>query len=350
LGIAWDQSTLRAIGAAGSFGVTQQEIAMPSDLEPLDAQKDSKSIEADEKILKHFGTTNPDFAFISGGSRRISVDPSDKRARMQLLRHGEKYYSKMQTVVYGLHTHLKPDFFLDVGVNYGECLFSAPEGSATRIIGFEANPNLVTFLDRSLAENPDLDIKVIQRAVSDRPEGSLAFFINKAWSGKSTAVAPTDADAAHIERIEVPTTTIDQELRETIPDGSVVVAKVDVEGLEPKVLAGAEELIRRCRTIVFCIEFDSKFLSGPGAAEAFFNDLARLFRIYTIRREGIEIVRDYKGLVERSGSSRHVHCDLMLYRTRDVDELNAFENRFCTKAVVRMAHDFWPVLATRRSA
>lgn len=323
---------------------------MPSDLEAAEAKKDIKSLEADEKILKHFGTINPPYAFISGGSRRISVDPLDKRARMQLLRHGEKYYSKMQTVVYALHAYLKPDFFLDIGVNYGECLFTAPEGAATRIIGFEANPNLTAFLDRSLAENPDLDIRIIQSAVSDRPEGSLAFFINKAWSGKSTAVAPSDAEAAHIERIEVPTTTIDHELRELIPDGSVVVAKVDVEGLEPKVLAGAQDLIQRCRTIVFCIEFDSKFLSGSGAAEAFFEELTRSFRVYTIRREGIEVVRDYKTLVEQSGAKRHVHCDLMLYRTRDMDGLNAFESQFCTKAVVRMAHDFWPVLATRRGS
>ena len=323
---------------------------MSSDLPLIEVQKDTKTVEADEKILKHFGKIDPEFAYISGGSRRIKVDPSDKRARMQLLRHGEHYYSKMQTVIYALHTYLKPQFFIDVGVNYGECLFSAPARSPTRIIGFEANPKLTSFLDHSLAENRDLDIRIIQRAVSDRPEGSLAFFINKAWSGKSTAVVPTDADAAHIERIEVPTTTIDHELGDTIPNDSVVVAKVDVEGLEPKVLAGAQELIRRCRTIAFCIEFDSKFLSGQGAAESFFNELAESFRIYTIRREGIEIVRSYKSLVERSGSGRHVHCDLMLYRTRDVDELNGFENRFCIKAVVRMAHDFWPVLATRRNA
>jgi hypothetical protein len=49
---------------------------------------------------------------------------------------------------------LRPQVTLDVGVNCGECLFSANYSDQTRSFGVEANPQLIPYIEQSRADHP----------------------------------------------------------------------------------------------------------------------------------------------------------------------------------------------------
>src|SRR3569623_3622166 len=108
---------------------------------------------SDEEIERNYHTANPHFSYICGGLRRIAVDSNDRRARDLLLRRTPRYFATVQVTVFACHMLLKPTTFIDVGVNYGECLFAKPLFDRTPTFGFEANPALLPYVEKSLLNN-----------------------------------------------------------------------------------------------------------------------------------------------------------------------------------------------------
>ncbi|TCI00526.1 FkbM family methyltransferase [Roseococcus sp. SYP-B2431] len=322
---------------------------MPITVEKTSQRKAEKNLDADRLILEHYQTDKPKFAYIAGGTRKIAIDSSDNRARMQLLRHGKVYFSKMQTIIYAAHEILKPTLYIDVGVNYGECLFNAPKNTPTKIVGFEANPNLEKYITKSMRYNKDLNVELVQKAVSNSSGESLPFYINTAWSGKSSAVVPDNVDdAGHFQQISVPTTTLDEELYANFAGGTNLVIKVDVEGLEPKVIEGAQKIIDKAGAAAIFIEFDTKFLAGTDAAQAFFQTLAKSFSVYIVQRQGLTAIAGFESLVQDYAKNGRVHCDLLLFRASSMAE-EGLVSHLCARSVARMAESFWNVPVSRRA-
>lgn len=127
--------------------------------------------------------------------------------------------------------------FLDVGANIGA--FALPVSRlAKRVVAIEAHPGLATVLAQNVRDNGIPNIDVIAAAagretgVVDFPAPSLDGVQNFGMGGFGRAGDPT----------RVPMVTLDD-----VAPADTAMVKIDVEGYEPEVLAGASRLIEAVR-------------------------------------------------------------------------------------------------------
>jgi FkbM family methyltransferase len=143
---------------------------------------------------------------------------------------------------------------IDVGAHTGDVLGHllrvAPRG---RHIGFEPLPHLAEALRR---RHPGVDVRAV--ALSDAP-GTAAFthvLDRPGWSGLKERPTP-DGAAARTETIDVATERLD----DALPDSYVpALIKIDVEGAELQVLAGATRTLQRHHPVLL-------FEHGLGSAD-----------------------------------------------------------------------------------
>ena len=168
--------------------------------------------------------------------------------------------------------------------------------------GYEANADLLKYLNKSKTYNDDLhDLAIACYAVSNRAGEMLSFYIDTEWSGKSSVLLKKNQ--GNIIRVDVPTTSIDHEMNQ-IGDCQMLLVKVDVEGFEPLVVEGAAKVNRDIPNIIYLLEFDSKFLMRGGIEpRVFFDKLADQFRVYKLAYRKISPVKDFKHLsAQQQGS------------------------------------------------
>jgi FkbM family methyltransferase len=129
----------------------------------------------------------------------------------------------------------------DIGAHIGyysllAAMLSGPRG---RVVAFEPNPRNLRFLRQHVRMNRLSTVDVLPVAVSDR-EGEAAF---ERGTGSGTGrLAATGS-------LQVTTTTVDAAAAKLgVAPGFL---KIDVEGAEAKLLAGAIETIRLSRPVIF---------------------------------------------------------------------------------------------------
>lgn len=314
---------------------------METNMTPLAAKRSSADRKTDDDtyITQQYGTENPEFSYICGGLRRIGVNPLDRRARKMLLRKGVRYYSKNQFFIYVCIKKMPIDIFLDIGTNYGECLFSIPLYSHVKARGFEPNPYLNEYLDKSRLYNDDLkNVEIQNRAVSDKSGNSTKFFIDTVWSGKSSLHRDKKKG---IQEIVVETTTVDLEV-EKAGGGKTILAKIDVEGFEPSVIRGAEETYNNDTNLIFLMEFDEDFLERSGTdPEIFFHEITTRFGILELRGGGLVAVEDYNKLKHHHADKKKIHTDLVLTRFYDLEIEREFISTIRDKSFKEIRSEFW---------
>ncbi len=149
--------------------------------------------------------------------------------------------------------------FIDVGAHYG--FFDVLVGLANpqcKIIAFEPIPENYSVLCRNLEEH-SITASTRQAAVSDHVGRGI--FQKSEASDNSGFVA--NAAAGVLGEIEVDVTRLDQLLPE-IGDDSVLI-KMDTDGYEPKILAGMQDLLKKCRDIRLVIELNPGGLATNGS-------------------------------------------------------------------------------------
>ena len=105
-------------------------------------------------VRRHYGVSRPDIVRLPGCKARLHIDPSDPRAyKILVVAPLFGRVSRNQPYWKQACSRLAPSLALDVGMNFGECLFSADYARHTELHGFEANPRLKPFVTRSLAEH-----------------------------------------------------------------------------------------------------------------------------------------------------------------------------------------------------
>ena len=132
---------------------------------------------------------------------------------------------------------------IDAGANIGllACTLAAKRPDL-KIIAIEPVPDNFNNLQRNVQVNGIENVELIQAAVGEKP-GTVTMSDNGPWS------AVMDKGA-----IEVPCIQLDQ-----FKDQQIGFVKIDTEGYEPQVLAGARELFMARRPLVF-MEFNAWFL------------------------------------------------------------------------------------------
>jgi len=132
---------------------------------------------------------------------------------------------------------------IDVGANIGLSTILLAR-LARHVVAYEPSPPNVAFLRRNLALNGIANVEVRAAAASSRP-GALQFHV--AQFGAGSHVVPSGHVSGGItETVKVPAVTLDGETLSFI-----AFIKIDAEGHEPDVLAGARRLLARDRPLIY---------------------------------------------------------------------------------------------------
>jgi FkbM family methyltransferase len=161
----------------------------------------------------------------------------------ELFWRGLDYYEPLTAALMGSLARTTP-LFVDAGSNIGvHALRLAAAEPGMDIIAFEPNPRLHALLKDNVRVNGFRNVTVEPIALSDR-DGIGPLYLSPS---DMSASLEEQFEAAHAGVVSVQVGTLDRyfgDLR--MPDRRFLL-KVDVEGHEPAVLAGAAATIRRCR-------------------------------------------------------------------------------------------------------
>jgi FkbM family methyltransferase len=164
--------------------------------------------------------------------------------RLDIFPRSEKYYwlgTYEPQVLEAIATRLRPGAsYWDVGAHLGYMVAVASRlvGPTGTVVAFEPNPENVRRLRRTIELNDLRNVMVRDVALSDHL-GESQFFLSGSSSMGSLLPGPSGTPTVHVR-----TSTIDEELK-TVPIPDLV--KIDVEGGEDAVLAGATGLIEHHR-------------------------------------------------------------------------------------------------------
>ncbi|MCC5975577.1 MAG: FkbM family methyltransferase [Rubellimicrobium sp.] len=211
--------------------------------------------------------------------------------------------------------------FLDIGAHYGTTFGAACHHDPTlTVIAFEADPAKAAALSAAFPRHRIHDLAV------GEAEGRATFFRDPEASGYNSLVP--DASAGK-DRIEVQVVALD----EVLPDVTVDVVKIDIEGAELGALRGGRKLLERSRPVIMfeCVLPEPNALGYSAVLLWDWFD-AMGFRIFTPDRLAHEA----------PGLNREVFADAQLYPFRShnyfaVHEARVTETRERARAILGVA-------------
>lgn len=200
---------------------------------------------------------------VSRAGRSVIYDTADINLLGYLVSRGEwdeSFHLFLQKTLRG------SDVYVDVGANIGQFVVTASKtlNRHGRVFAFEPNPRVVETLSLNIEMSSNAgaqgEVIVRQVAISDTP-GSVTLHVPQFHAGRASIVpeAVANIDQRRIDRIEVPCVTLDNELERL---SRIRLLKIDVEGNEPAVLAGAINLIESGRVDLIDIESVRRHLGG----------------------------------------------------------------------------------------
>jgi FkbM family methyltransferase len=245
-------------------------------------------------------------------SHTIFVNSEENRGRALLISNGMTQ-KRLTNFWSRAVNEYSPDLVMDVGVNYGECIFSTNYPSHTQIYGIEANRDLLKYIHQSREVHPNkAQIKIFNVFAADKEE-EKTFYVDKHWSGTSSAAYRPAHDM--IEQTTVRSVTIDSIVEEDVTNKNILF-KVDVEGFEAFVLKGMTGLIQKSASALGFIEFNNEYMEKAGVdVNDFLQFLQQHFSVYIYYKN--ELVNGsqltHSDLQKRFGSN-YVHTDMILVK------------------------------------
>jgi FkbM family methyltransferase len=202
---------------------------------------------------------------------------------------------------------------VEIGANMGwySLLAGANIGPAGKLVSFEANPRMAEILRRNISINGFLDrAQVVNKAVFSANQ-TLEFGVYDKYMGGSSLFAARAQTASDHSRdgifdpqandkfqvIEVEAVTLDS----SFAQGSKVdFIKIDAEGAEPHILAGANRLLAENKDVQIMTEFAPQLLlRGGSSAEEFYASIRALgFRVLRIEEDSSLVESDLSGLTQ----------------------------------------------------
>jgi FkbM family methyltransferase len=213
---------------------------------------------------------------------------------------------------------------IEIGANMGwySLLAAANIGPVGKLLSFEANPRMAEILRRNISINGFLDrAQVVNKAVFSANQ-TLEFSVYDKYMGGSSlfaAGAQTASDDRHVgifdpqvndtfRLIEVEAVALDSYFAQ---GSKVDFIKIDAEGAEPHILAGANRLLAENKDVQIMTEFAPQVLQrGGSSAEEFYASIRALgFRVLRIEQDSSLVESELSGLMQ--GPHHH---DVLLRR------------------------------------
>jgi FkbM family methyltransferase len=182
------------------------------------------------------------------------VNPSDTGLTRELI--AGRSYEDLETMVF-LEAIAPGMVIVDIGANVGYYTLSAATHAGATVYAFEPEPSTFQYLRDNVQLNGLQRVFPLNEALSDKP-GHVAFFVHGSNLGKHSLIRSDEA----VRTVTVPATTLDEFVRAKELTRLDVV-KLDVEGAEALVLAGAMDTISRFRPVVF-LEFTPAWVRKTG--------------------------------------------------------------------------------------
>lgn len=170
--------------------------------------------------------------------------------------------------------HLKRGMtFVDAGANVGYyTLMGASLVDVTgRVFAFEPSPYAFRLLFDTLAENSITQVLAVHSALGDR-SGEMQLFMPKKPGNHTPSMIPNNGGTP----ITVPVLKLDDYLREREIE-CVDLLKIDVEGLEPNVIKGAQQYLKSRRIRAILCEFNEPWLNANGSSSSDLYELLSSF-------------------------------------------------------------------------
>jgi FkbM family methyltransferase len=150
---------------------------------------------------------------------------------------------EFEEMAFVLHVLRSGDLFVDVGANVGSYTILAAGAVGARCVSFEPDRDTMRSLERNVAANSLDDRVELRQSVVGRSEGIAQF-----TSGADTLNHV--ADGSDASAIPTQMTTLDTALEGRSPQ----VLKIDVEGYESEVIAGAAKTLESREIIAVIME------------------------------------------------------------------------------------------------
>jgi FkbM family methyltransferase len=224
-------------------------------LPKLRAWKTTPELRTDLMSSEEFRLKNPDRAGTSdsiiiikplASGARLFIDLSDHVIGLGILRgHYEQH-----ELAFAKSVLREGDIAVDVGAHIGFFTIELAQAVGPRghLYAFEPLPSNATLLERSIGENNFESRVTLQRAaVTDRSgTGTLRYAAQTLNTGGAFLSEGSVEGLGALSSSSVPTVRLDDAaLRRPVR-----LIKMDVEGGEPRVIAGARELIARDRPVI----------------------------------------------------------------------------------------------------
>ena len=202
--------------------------------------------------------TASDIAYLPVGDDELAVDTCDRSVSVPTLESGvwEPQVERIVRRFLG-----SGDTFVDIGANIGYHTLVASQvvGPEGRVIAFEPNPDNARLIAHTIERNAITNITVLPVALAS--ERGVATFRHAIGSNGGFA------DAGSSPLLEANSTVVPTMVFDDLAVGHVDVVKIDVEGGEPIVLAGAARLLDVVRPVII-FEFSVEMTERVGGTSA----------------------------------------------------------------------------------
>jgi FkbM family methyltransferase len=223
------------------------------------------------------------------GGRALTITGSDADPYFRSI---EAFAAQLAPLQRFVEANVGEGLLLDVGANIGlTSLALSVAAPRSRVIAFEPSPaNIALFESNTRGHDR---IELVRVALAD-VEGSVDFLVPPAGANCHVATAEYEyATSSEFRPMKVPVTTLDHyfslpeaEDGHARPGDHVALIKIDVEGFEPNVLAGAKRMIARWRPPIW-MEFNSVTLNvAQGYSPMAF--ARALFECFDVMRVGAD--------------------------------------------------------------
>lgn len=180
---------------------------------------------------------------------------------------------------------------VDVGANIGYYTLLLAK-VCKKVYAFEPDKECFEILKKNIEENKLKNVTLINKAVSDK-KGKVNFVVDKNNFGNSRIKSQRDCHVAKPPRNDVliGTVKLDDEVKERVD-----LIKIDTQGWEPKVIAGAKRIIKKYRPIMFMEYSPTSYEENNLDYKTMLNFLRQIYKnIFTIDywfycyKEGIKV-------------------------------------------------------------
>lgn len=222
----------------------------------------------------------------------IYLDPKDISVVPHILL--ERVWEREITEAWLSVIHNPDSVVFDIGANFGYYgMLAAQELSKDKgkVVLFEANPNLIPYIDKSLAVNWLKENTIVECLGVSDSKGTAQLTILENYIGSSSMNTLKELDSYANKKmrveaestVEVSTITID-EYCSTHNIKEINLMKIDIEGYEEKAYDGMRKIVGNSPNMILFIEFTKYAYKSP---KKFYQALIDDFgRVYTIDQNG----------------------------------------------------------------